>query len=107
MPTEIHYDKEHAETYLGVAVIAYSEALEAALKGLAETKGTDDLQWFDDLRAEMVRTAKGTITEQISIEVEAGALGDSDFSPLRRTLMASAAALQLLLKIAKSRITLS
>ena len=93
MPTKIAYDKEDAEAYLGAAIAAYSEALEIVLQALAQTKGTDDMQWFDRLRDEMIRTAKGTTTEQISIELDAGAVGfgfqalDTDLKGIRRRLI--------------------
>ncbi|MCM2432101.1 hypothetical protein [Agrobacterium rosae] len=74
METEIKYDKDNAESYLGAAIVAYSQALEIALKSLAETRGVDNLEWFDELRSAMIRTAKGTSIEQIAVEVDAGAV---------------------------------
>lgn len=74
MQVEIKYDQENAEAYLGAAITAYAEALELALNAVAEAKGTDNLQWFDELRSTMVAAAKGTSTEQIAIEVDAGAV---------------------------------
>jgi hypothetical protein len=70
----LYYDKEHAAAYLGAALIACQEALESAFKELAQVKGTDDMEWFDDLRAQAVSSSKGTVTEQIPVEVEARAL---------------------------------
>lgn len=89
MPTEIAYDKEHAERYLAAAVTAYHEALSAAVKALAVEKGTDDLSWFDELHQNAIRAAKGTVTEEIPVEVEASAIRfgfeviDADFKGLR------------------------
>ncbi|MQB20548.1 hypothetical protein DXT90_07865 [Agrobacterium tumefaciens] len=74
MQIKLDYDKNNAEVYLGAAIIAYSQALEIALKELAELRGTDDLGWYQDLRDTMIKTAKGTTGEQISIEVDAGAV---------------------------------
>ncbi|GEM_PF-6285668 len=74
MEVEIKYDRENAEAYLGAAIAAYSEALELALNALAEAKGTDNLEWFEELRSAMITAAKGTSAEQIAIEVDAGAV---------------------------------
>jgi hypothetical protein len=71
---KLHFDKEHAAAYLSAALIASQGALEIAFKKLAQLKGTDDLAWFEDLRAQAVTSSKGTVTEQIPVEVEAGAL---------------------------------
>jgi hypothetical protein len=90
MPSiEVSYDKNHAEEYLNAGLVAYHEALHACIAALAEVKGTDDLAWFDDLHHQAVRSAKGTITEQIPVEVDSGAVRfgfqivDAEFKQLR------------------------
>lgn len=89
----MHYDKQNAEAYLGAAIIAFQNALEAAVRVAAETKGTDDLSWFDELHENAVRTAKGTTTEDIPVEVEAAAIRfgfevvDAKFKSLRVSLL--------------------
>jgi hypothetical protein len=90
---QLHYEKEHADAFLGSALIAYREALNLAFKELARIKGTEDLTWFDELRAQAVRASKGTVTEQIPIETEAKALRfgfqalDLELEALRRRLV--------------------
>jgi len=74
MPREAKYDKTNPEPYLGAAIIAYHEALRASVEALAELNGTNDLTWFDELRQNTIRAAKGTVTDQIPVEVEADAL---------------------------------
>ncbi|MCM2439667.1 hypothetical protein HGO34_08055 [Agrobacterium vitis] len=87
------YDKENAERYLGAAVIAYHGALREVVKALATAKGTADLSWFDELHQNAIRSAKGTITEQIPVEVEAGAIRfgfetiDAEFKSIRVSLI--------------------
>lgn len=71
---KLSYDKEHAEAYLGAAIIAFHNALRSTLHALAEVKGTDDMGWFDELHREAVRSAKGTVTEEVAIETEAPAM---------------------------------
>lgn len=90
MPSiELSYDKEHPEEYLNAGIAAYHEALHACIAALVEVKGTEDLAWFDDLHQQAIRSAKGTIAEQVPIEVEAGAvrfgfqLVDAEFKQLR------------------------
>jgi hypothetical protein len=89
MPFELKWDPKNAEVELGAVVIAYHEALTAAIEALAEVKGTDDLTWFDELHQNSIAAAKGTTTEEISIEVDASAvrLGfqtlDADFKSIR------------------------
>ena len=89
MTLELKWDPNNAEIELGSVVIAYHGALAAAVKALAEVHGTDDLGWFDELHQNAIRTAKGTTTEQVAIEVDASAvrLGfqtlDADFKSIR------------------------
>ncbi len=89
MERHIPFDKEHADQYLGAAIIAYHEALRAAIAALAAEKGTDDLSWFDQLRKDAVRAAKGTVVEQHSIELDADVvrfgfeLLDGEFEAIR------------------------
>ncbi|AEG52573.1 hypothetical protein CN233_32010 [Sinorhizobium meliloti] len=95
MAFKLQYSKENAEAELGTIVIAYHEALAAALKALAEEKGTEDLAWFDELHQHAVKTAKGTSTEGIPIEVDARSvrLGfetlDQGFKSIRVSLLKS------------------
>ncbi len=85
----IVYDKENAEAYLGAAALALQEALEAVVVRLAEVKGTTNLSWFDELHQEALRSANGLIIEEVSVEVDEGALRfasevlDAKFKSLR------------------------
>lgn len=89
MTFELKWDENNAEAELGAVVVAYHGALTAAIEALAELQGTKDLGWFDKLHQDAIRTAKGTTTQQISIETEASAvrLGfetlDADFKSIR------------------------
>lgn len=74
MPFELKWDKDNAEVELAAVVIAYHGALTEALEALAATKGTADLSWFDQLHQDAIRTAKGTSTEEVPIEVDASAV---------------------------------
>jgi hypothetical protein len=93
MPFTLKWDKDNAEAELSAVVIAYHGALTTAIKALAEEKGTADLAWFDQLHQDAVRAAKGTIADQVPIEVDASAvrLGfetlDADFKSLRVRLV--------------------
>lgn len=89
MKTVLNFDIENKERYLGAALAAYEVALHAAVSRLADINGTDDLAWFDELHHQAVFASKGTITEEIPIEVEAGAIRfgtqllDAKFKSLR------------------------
>lgn len=72
--SSLSYDKKHAEVYLAAALIAYREALNCAIDALAKSHGTADTTWLDELQDSAVRQSKGTITKQVPIEVEAGAM---------------------------------
>lgn len=91
--SSLSYDKKHAEAYLGAALIAYREALNGAIDALAEAHGTDDITWLDELQDNAVRQSQGTITEQVPIEVEAGALRfgfqslEAEFKSIRSRLI--------------------
>lgn len=74
MEIALDYDKKNPEASLGAALIAFQGALDLSLSALAAEKGVEDMSWFDELHQNAVRAAKGTITEQIPIETEAGAL---------------------------------
>lgn len=74
METELSFDKEHAPQYLGAALIAVTQALDDAIEALAEIKGTEDTSWIDELHEKAVVSAKGTVTEDISVTVEAPAM---------------------------------
>lgn len=93
MRWSLQYDKAHAEEYLTAGMAAHIQGLEMAVRALAETKGTDDLTWLDDLREEAARAAKGTTAEQIPIEVDAGAVRfgfealDANFQRIRSMLI--------------------
>ncbi|MDX3929259.1 MAG: hypothetical protein QHC90_26090 [Shinella sp.] len=86
---KVSYDKNHPEEYLNAGLAAYHEALHACIVALVEVKGTEDLTWFDDLHQQAIRSAKGTITEHIPVEVDAGAVRfgfeivDAEFKQLR------------------------
>jgi hypothetical protein len=74
MQLVIDRDPNKATVELGAVVIAYYEALTAALKALADVNGTDDLRWFDELHQDAIRAAKGTVADQVPIEAEASAV---------------------------------
>lgn len=65
--------KVNAEAYLGATALALQDALEAALWELALAYGTGDLSWFDVLHQEAVRSTKGMVIEEVSVEINAGA----------------------------------
>ena len=92
---EISYDKKETERYLGAAVIAFGSALRESMKALAAVKGSADLSWLDELQYDAVRSALETITEQIPVEAEAGAVLfglktiDAEFESIRVSLVKS------------------
>lgn len=67
-------DTDNPTPQLIAAIIGLQEALDLSLRALAADKGVDDMSWFDEIHQDSVRAAKGTITEHIPIETEAGAL---------------------------------
>ncbi|TAX39140.1 hypothetical protein [Rhizobium leguminosarum] len=71
---QIPYDKDNAERFLAAAIIAHYSALKEALTACAKAKGVNDLSWFDEIHHKALSEAKGTVTEQIPIDVEAKAL---------------------------------
>lgn len=89
----LSFDAEHAGEYLGAAVMAFRGSLDKAVSMIAEDRGTADLSWLDELRDHSVKAAKGTLTENIPIETEAGALRfgfqmlEGEFEALRRRLI--------------------
>ncbi|MDW9644470.1 hypothetical protein GOB48_22140 [Sinorhizobium meliloti] len=93
MRFELKWDKDNPEAELSAIVVAYHEALTAALKALAEEKGTEDLAWFDQLHQASIKAAKGTVADGLPIEVDASAvrLGfetlDRDFKSIRTSLL--------------------
>ncbi|MAU20618.1 MAG: hypothetical protein CMH13_08805 [Martelella sp.] len=93
MKLELDINDDNPTPKLGAALIAVSSALDLSIEKLAEEKGTLDLSWLDELRQQSIVAAKGTITEDISIETEADALGfaieliDAKFQTLRLGLV--------------------
>lgn len=90
---ELKYDKDQAEVYLGAAIIGLQNALSLTLKELAKVHGNQDLSWFDNLKDQSVRIAKGTVAENFSIETDAKAVRfsyeavDAAFESLRRSII--------------------
>lgn len=74
MALRLTYDKDHAEEHLCAAIIALRGALQLSVAEIAKTKGVSDLSWFNDLKQQSIQAAKGTTTENIPIEVDAGAV---------------------------------
>lgn len=73
MQIEVTFDRENAGTYLSTAVLAYHEALYFALNELAAVKD-GNLTWLDQIENYAIDTAKGTVTENIPMELETNAV---------------------------------
>jgi len=65
---------DSGETYLGVALIAYDDALTAAMIALAEFNSVEDLAWIDRIQEAAIRSVRHTISGKIPAEAEDGAI---------------------------------
>ncbi|MGV1941784.1 hypothetical protein ACQZ5D_15020 [Agrobacterium sp. 22-211-1] len=74
METNLSFEAKNGTLFLSTALGAVSNALDDAIEALAQTKGVDDLSWLDELHQKALVAAKGTITEDVSIDVEAPAI---------------------------------
>jgi hypothetical protein len=59
------------ELAMGMSLLVLQEALRQTLIMLAETKGDQALPWLSEFEDQLIRDAKGTVTEGISIDHEA------------------------------------
>jgi len=62
---------ENGEAKLGTTVGVLHAALRQTIERMAAEHGGTTGTWFDDLEADLIRNAKATIGEGVSIEVEA------------------------------------
>ncbi len=69
--------RDDGERFLGVALIAYNDALTAALMALAEIKGVEDLSWIDEIQEASLRAVRSTISGSIPPGAEDGAMNFS------------------------------
>ncbi|MGO6816782.1 hypothetical protein [Rhizobium brockwellii] len=66
--------QDDGERYFGVALIAYNDALTAALMALAELKGLGDLTWISEIQEASLRAVRSTISGRIPPGAEEGAM---------------------------------
>ena len=70
------------ERAMGLWVLALQSALRETLLMLADTKGDQALPWLSEFEDQLIRDAKGTVTEGIPVDDETG-LVDSAIDMLK------------------------
>lgn len=74
MEANLSFEAKNGTAVLSTALAAVSNALDETIEVLAETKGVDDLTWLDELHQRALVAVRGTVTEYISVDVEAQAI---------------------------------
>jgi hypothetical protein len=65
------------ELSMGICLIVLQGALRESLIMLAESKGDEALSWLSEFEDQLIRDAKGTVTEGISVNHEVALIDDA------------------------------